>query len=236
MKKYLFLLFAAAMILTACGNMADTDGDESVSSIAETTSVSAVSSSADTTSESLTVSSKEVLNTANESETTTIVSAENKETISSSAVQTETDIITTPQEIEITTEVTPETTTTAVPEEATAVETLIITVNGTPFSASFYDTHAAEEFKSMLPLSFEMSELNGNEKYIYTDTNFTTSAEAVEYISKGELLLYGDSCVVLFYDNFDTPYSYTKLGYIENTEGLENAVGTGSVTVRFSAE
>jgi ABC-type enterochelin transport system substrate-binding protein len=60
MKKYLFLLFAAAMILTACGNMADTDGDEPVSSIAETTSVSAVSSSADTTSESLTVSSKEL--------------------------------------------------------------------------------------------------------------------------------------------------------------------------------
>lgn len=236
MKKYLFLLFAAAMILTACGNMADTDGDEPVSSIAETTSVSAVSSSADTTSESLTVSSKEALNTANESETTTIVSAENKETISSSAVQTETDIITTPQEIEITTEVPPETTTTAVTEEATAVEALIITVNGTPFSACFYNTHAADEFKSMLPLSFEMSELNGNEKYIYTDTSFTTSAESVGHINKGELLLYGDSCVVLFYDNFDTPYSYTKLGYIENTEGLENAVGTGSVTVRFSAE
>lgn len=234
MKKYLFLLFAAAMILTACGNMADTDGDEPVSSIAETTSVSAVSSSA-TTSESLTVSSKEVLNTANESETTTIVSAENKETISSSAVQTETDIITTPQEIEITTEVPPETTTTAVPEEATAVETLIITVNGTPFSASFYNTHAAEEFKSMLPLSFEMSELNGNEKYIYTDTSFTTSAESVGHINKGELMLYGDNCVVLFYDSFSTPYSYTRLGYIENAEGLENVVGSGSVTVNFSA-
>ncbi|SDA28992.1 hypothetical protein SAMN02910447_02985 [Ruminococcus sp. YE71] len=88
----------------------------------------------------------------------------------------------------------------------------------------------------MLPLSFEMSELNGNEKYIYTDTSFTTSAESVGHINKGELMLYGDSCVVLFYDSFSTPYSYTRLGYIENAEGLENVVGSGSVTVNFSAE
>lgn len=112
---------------------------------------------------------------------------------------------------------------------------MTINVGGTEYTAYFCDTQAAEEFKAMLPLSFEMSELNGNEKYIYTDTSFTASAEAVGYINKGELMLYGDSCVVLFYDSFSTPYSYTRLGYIENAEGLENAVGSGSVTVSFSA-
>ena len=122
------------------------------------------------------------------------------------------------------------------PKDKISDQKMTVTIGDRNFTAMLYDNKTAQEFYDRLPMTLEMSELNGNEKYIYTDTSFTTSAESVGHINKGELMLYGDSCVVLFYDNFDTPYSYTKLGYIENTEGLENAVGTGSVTVRFSAE
>lgn len=111
-----------------------------------------------------------------------------------------------------------------------------ININGTEYTAYFYDTAAAEEFKAMLPLTLEMSELNGNEKFIYLDTSFSTANENVGYINKGEILLYGSSCVVLFYDSFSTPYSYTRLGYIEDPDGLEGVVGSGDVTVVFSAE
>ncbi len=37
-----------------------------------------------------------------------------------------------------------------------------------------------------------------------------------------------------FYESFNTPYSYTKIGSIKNTEGLSQAVGKGSITVKFS--
>ena len=111
-----------------------------------------------------------------------------------------------------------------------------ININGTEYTAYFYDTKAAEEFKAMLPLTLNMSELNGNEKYIYMDSDFTTASEKVGSIKKGELMLYGSSCVVLFYDSFSTPYSYTRLGYIDDPSGLEKAVGSGSVTVEFVLE
>ena len=111
-----------------------------------------------------------------------------------------------------------------------------IKINETEYTAHFYDTKAAEEFKTMLPLTLNMSELNGNEKYIYMDSDFTTASEKVGSIKKGELMLYGSSCVVLFYDSFSTPYSYTRLGYIDDPSGLEKAVGSGSVTVEFVLE
>lgn len=112
-------------------------------------------------------------------------------------------------------------------------ETMTVTVNGESYTVHFYDTEAAEKFGSMLPVSFTMSELNGNEKYIYTDTKFPTSAEKVGSIKKGEIMLYGDNCIVLFYDSFSTPYSYTRIGYIENADGLENAVGKQDAQVKF---
>lgn len=116
------------------------------------------------------------------------------------------------------------------------VNEMKIKINETEYTAHFYDTKAAEEFKAMLPLTLNMSELNGNEKYIYMDGNFTTASERVGSIKKGELMLYGGGCVVLFYDSFSTPYSYTRLGYIDDPSGLENAVASGSVTVEFYTE
>lgn len=121
-------------------------------------------------------------------------------------------------------------------ESDAEVNEMKISINGTEYTVLFYDTKAAEEFKAMLPLTLNMSELNGNEKYFYLDSELTAAGEKVGSIKKGELMLYGGSCVVLFYESFSTPYSYTRLGYIDDPAGLENTVGPGSVTVEFYAE
>lgn len=52
-------------------------------------------------------------------------------------------------------------------------------------------------------------------------------------IHEGDLMLYGSSCLVLFYETFSSGYSYTRIGHIENTEGLKNALGSGSVTIKY---
>jgi hypothetical protein len=49
-------------------------------------------------------------------------------------------------------------------------------------------------------------------------------------------MLYGDNCVVVFYETFTTAYQYTPIGHITNPEGLKEALGSGKVTISFTSE
>lgn len=108
---------------------------------------------------------------------------------------------------------------------------LRITVNGAAFTAALADNPAASALASRLPASWTMKELNGNEKYIYLDQPFPTSAKRPAKIHAGDLMLYGADCVVLFYQSFLTPFRYTPLGRIDDPSGLEKAAGRGSAKV-----
>lgn len=46
-------------------------------------------------------------------------------------------------------------------------------------------------------------------------------------------MLFGSSCVVLFYEDFSTSYAYTPLGAVSDPAGLAEALGAGGVTVTF---
>ena len=81
-----------------------------------------------------------------------------------------------------------------------------------------------------------MHELNGNEKYCYMNESPPASSRRVGQIRTGDLMLYGSDCLVLFYESFQTSYSYTPLGHAENAEELAAALGTGDVEVTFAAQ
>lgn len=115
-----------------------------------------------------------------------------------------------------------------------AVNVINIKVNNKTFKAKVFNTDTGRAFLKLLPLTIRMSELNSNEKYYYMDKSLPVNSESVCNIRSGEIMLYGSDCLVLFYDSFKTPYSYTKIGYIENTDGLKNALGNGNPTVVFS--
>lgn len=110
---------------------------------------------------------------------------------------------------------------------------ITITVGGKAFPATLEDNEAAAAFAAMLPVTLQMSELNGNEKYFYLDSPLPVQSTRPGTINEGDLMLYGSSCVVLFYETFRSGYSYTRLGRIVNPDGLAEAVGDGSVHVRF---
>ena len=108
-----------------------------------------------------------------------------------------------------------------------------IVVGSKTFTATLYDNEAAKALVERLPLTLNMSELNGNEKYYYLDSNFPTNSSRPSGIKTGDIMLYGNNCLVLFYESFSTSYSYTPLGHIDDPEGLAAALGSGSVQVTF---
>ena len=106
-------------------------------------------------------------------------------------------------------------------------------VNGTDNGESENDSTQA--FASMLPLTLDMNELNGNEKYFYLDSSLPADSNNPGTINAGDIMLYGSDCLVLFYKTFSTSYSYTKIGSVDNPQQLAEALGRGNVKVTFSA-
>ena len=110
---------------------------------------------------------------------------------------------------------------------------IAISVGEKTFTATLYDNPAAKALTEFLPMTLDMSELNGNEKYFYLEHTLPTDASKPSGIHAGDLMLYGNNCLVLFYESFSTSYSYTPLGRIDDPEGLAAALGSGSVRVAF---
>lgn len=111
-----------------------------------------------------------------------------------------------------------------------------IKIGTNAFTATLYDNATATAFKSMLPMTINMVELNGNEKYFDLSSSLPASASNSGTIQTGDLMLYGSNTLVLFYKSFSTSYSYIQLGRIDNIAGLTTAVGSGNVTVSFELE
>lgn len=118
-------------------------------------------------------------------------------------------------------------------QEESTVTKIKITAGGKSFTAYLYGNETAKAFAEMLPMTLDMSELNGNEKYFYLSDDLPASAERPDKINSGDIMLYGSGCVVLFYDTFSTSYSYTRIGYMEDAAGLAAALGKGEAEVSF---
>lgn len=108
-----------------------------------------------------------------------------------------------------------------------------INIGTSRFTATLSDNATAAAFKSLLPMTVNMVELNGNEKYFDLSASLPANASNPGTIQSGDLMLYGANTLVLFYKSFTTTYSYTKLGRITDTTGLAAAVGPRNVTVTF---
>ncbi len=113
---------------------------------------------------------------------------------------------------------------------------LKIIIGTRTFNATLVSNPTVTAFKARLPMTVNMTELNGNEKLYNFSTGLPTNASNPRTIATGDLLLYGSTTLVLFYESFPTSYNYTRLGKIDNPSGLAAAVGNGSVSVRFELE
>ncbi len=111
------------------------------------------------------------------------------------------------------------------------VSNINIEINGVTYTASLEDNETSRELLNRLPLTITMNELNGNEKYTYFEDSFVSSPASVGRIEAGDIMLYGDDCLVIFYDTFDTNYRYTRIGKIDDVSTLKENLGFGDISV-----
>lgn len=112
-------------------------------------------------------------------------------------------------------------------------KTMKITIGNSTFTATLANNATGTAFKAMLPITLTMNDYNSNEKVCSLPNNLTTSPTNVGTIHAGDIMLYGASSIVVFYDTFSTSYSYTRIGKIDNITGLKTALGTGDVILKF---
>jgi hypothetical protein len=110
-------------------------------------------------------------------------------------------------------------------------DTLVIKIGSREFTGTLFDNPTATAFRAMLPLTMNMTELNGNEKYFDLASSLPTNATNPGQIKAGDLLLYGSKTLVLFYESFSTSYRYTRLGKVDDPTGLAQATGSGNAVV-----
>lgn len=113
---------------------------------------------------------------------------------------------------------------------------VVLNINGQSFNAVFYNNKTADALIEKMPMTLNMKELNGNEKYYFFDTEFPVDEKSPGKISAGDIMLYGSDCLVTFYKSHSTSYQYTPVGKIENASGFAKAVGSGNVTINFTVK
>ncbi len=102
------------------------------------------------------------------------------------------------------------------------ISSMKITIDNELYIINLEENETVSAFINLLPIEFNMNELNGNEKYYYLDKELPTNSINVKHINKGDVMLYGNNCLVIFYKSFDTTYSYTKIGHIDNLKDLDS--------------
>ena len=102
-------------------------------------------------------------------------------------------------------------------------------INEQEYTINLEDNETVTSLLNKLPLEVQMTELNGNEKYVYLDYDLPTNSSSQKRIYAGDVMLYGNNCLVIFYKSFNTSYSYTKIGHIDKLPNL----GSGSINVKF---
>lgn len=116
--------------------------------------------------------------------------------------------------------------------ETKKMDKIYATINNKKYEIKLENNSTVSALIKELPLEVSMNDLNNNEKYVDLDSSLPTNTYSPKHIEAGDVMLFGNNCLVIFYESFDTSYSYTKIGHIDNLPNL----GGGSISMTFSAE
>ena len=117
-------------------------------------------------------------------------------------------------------------------EKENKMAKIYVSLNNEKLEINLEENSTTSALVKLLPLDITMNDLNKNEKYAYLDESLPTNTYSPKHIEVGDVMLFGDNCLVIFYESFDTSYSYSKIGHINNLPKLDN----GDITVTLDTK
>ena len=114
-----------------------------------------------------------------------------------------------------------------------AVTKLKIDVGGQTFTATLEKNDATTALIAMLPVTLSMSDYSGFEKVGSLGASLPAN-NAQTTTQTGDIVLYNGNQIVIFYGS--NSWSYTRLAHVDDLAGWVEALGSGDVTVTFSAQ
>ena len=132
----------------------------------------------------------------------------------------------------IDTELNQETSITNNNEKENKMAKIYANLNNEKLEINLEENSTTSALVKLLPLDITMNDLNKNEKYAYLDDSLPTNTYSPKHIEAGDVMLFGDNCLVIFYESFDTSYSYSKIGHINNLPSLDDGNISISIDVK----
>ncbi len=121
-------------------------------------------------------------------------------------------------------------------EEADTEVKINVQIGSSTFIATLEENAAVDALMAMLeqgPVTIKMSDYSGFEKVGSLGFSLPTN-DSQTTTQAGDIILYQGNQLVIFYGS--NTWSYTILGRIDDLTGLEEALGSGDITVTLSTE
>ena len=117
-------------------------------------------------------------------------------------------------------------------EKENKMAKIYASLNNEKLEINLEENSTTSALVKLLPLDITMNDLNKNEKYAYLDESLPTNTYSPKHIEAGDVMLFGDNCLVIFYESFDTSYSYSKIGHINNLPSLDD----GNISINIDVK
>ena len=118
-------------------------------------------------------------------------------------------------------------------DDMNSIKAISVRIDDMTYIMSVDAGKAGQEFANSTPFDLNMKDLNGNEKYYEGKDALPADPYKPGHIDAGDVMLYGDKTIVIFYKSFDTDFSYTRLGKIKNANSLQYMLEGDEVNVEF---
>ncbi|MCL6604291.1 MAG: hypothetical protein K6T94_15605 [Paenibacillus sp.] len=111
-----------------------------------------------------------------------------------------------------------------------------ISVGSSTFTATLNDNETTQALVAQFPMTLQMNELNGLEKYNDLSEDLpAASTERPATIHAGDIMCWSGNTLVLFYQTFSNSNGgYVSLGSVDDPSNLATALGSGNSEVTWS--